>query len=62
MKLTVHVDIHDDVVFECESQEQYVSLVEMITARLNTIKYDLEAQKAQMQLDRTLEQDADRSF
>ena len=62
MKLTVHVDIHDDVVFECESEEEYESLQEMITARLNMMKYELEGQKAQMQLDRTLEKDADRSF
>jgi len=62
MKLTVHVDMHNDVVFECGSDEEYESLVEMVTARLNMMKYDLEGQKAQMQLDRTLEKDADRGF
>lgn len=62
MKLTIHVDVHNDIVFQCESDEEYESLVEMITARLNIMKYDLEGQKAQIQLDRTLEQDADRSF
>ena len=62
LKLTVHVDIHNDVVFECGSDEEYESLQEMITARLNMMKYDLEGQKAQMQLDRTLEKDADRGF
>lgn len=62
MKLAVHIDIHDDVVFECESSEEYESVVKMVTARLNMMKYDLEAQKAQMKLDKTLEQDADRGF
>lgn len=62
MKLTVHVDMHNDVVFECESDEEYESLVEMLTARLNMMKYDLEGQKAQIRLDRTLDKDADRSF
>ena len=64
MKLTVHVDanIHDAITFECDSEEEYESLVEMLTARLMMMKYDLEGQKAQIKLERTLEQDADRGF
>lgn len=62
MKLKVCVDIHNNVEFECGSDEEYENLIEMLTARLNMMKYDLEAQKAQMKLDKTLEQDADRGF
>jgi ribosomal protein L31 len=62
MKLTIHIDIHDDVVFECDSDEEYESVITLIRARLNMMKYDLEGQKAQIKLERTLEQDADRGF
>lgn len=62
MKLTIHVDDHNDIVFEYDSDEEYESLVEMITARLKMIKYELEGQKAQMKLDRMLEKDADLGF
>jgi hypothetical protein len=62
MKLTIHIDIHDDVVFECDSDEEYESAITLIRARLNMMKYDLEGQKAQIKLERTLEQDADRGF
>lgn len=66
MKISVRVycpgGTYNDIVFECGSNEECESLVEMITARLNMMKYDLEGQKAQMLLDRTLEKDADRGF
>lgn len=62
MKLTVHIDIHDDVVFECDTDQEYESVIELVRARLNMMKYDLEGQKAQIKLERTLEQDADRGF
>lgn len=50
------------VEFVCDSDEEQITLVGMLFARLQTIKHDIEAQKGQMKLDRTLEKDADRGF
>ncbi len=69
--MIITVTIQDDheanfpdrvVEFVCASDEEQETLVGIIFSRLQTIKHDIQAQKAHLKLDRTLEQDADRGF